>query len=65
MRKTLISIMLICMAFSLVACGNKENEKSVNMEPNITQMQSICELAVMECYYHNVAKYYEEDATGV
>ena len=28
-------------------------------------MKSICELAVMECYYHNVAKYKEENATGI
>ena len=27
-------------------------------------MKSICELATMECYYHNVAKYSEKDATG-
>ena len=25
-------------------------------------MRSICELATMECYYHNVAKFYEENA---
>lgn len=35
------------------------------MEPEVSQMKAICELAVMECYYHNVAKYYEEDASGV
>ena len=27
-------------------------------------MKAICELAVMKCYYHNVAKYTEEDAEG-
>ena len=25
-------------------------------------MRTICELATMDCYYHNVAKYYEKDA---
>ncbi len=35
-----------------------------DMEPQISQMKSICELAVMDCYYHNVAKYEEEDASG-
>ncbi len=25
-------------------------------------MKSICELSVMDCFYHNVAKYYEKDA---
>ena len=32
------------------------------MEPKVSQMKAICELAVMDCYYHNVAKYYEKDA---
>lgn len=27
-------------------------------------MKAISELATMECYYHNVAEYYKEDATG-
>ena len=65
MKKLLVSIMLILMTLSLAACGDKkEEEKTANMEPEVTQMQSICELSVMECYYHNVAKYYEEDAEG-
>ncbi len=65
MKKILISAMLILMTLSLVACGKeKKEENTVNMEPEVTQMQSICELSVMECYYHNVAKYFEEDATG-
>lgn len=65
MKKILISAMLILMTLSLAACGkDKEEENTANMEPEVTQMQSICELSVMECYYHNVAKYFEEDATG-
>ena len=28
-------------------------------------MKSICELATMKCYYHNVAKYTEENASGM
>ena len=27
-------------------------------------MRAICELAVMNCYYHNVAKFHQEDATN-
>lgn len=33
--------------------------------PQSSQMKSICELATMDCYYHNVAKYNEEDASGI
>lgn len=47
---------------SCTACQKKEQLPKV--EPQISQMRSICELAVMECYYHNVAKYQEEDAAG-
>ena len=65
MKKIVIVMMLILMTLSLVACGDKkESEGAVNTKPDVTQMKSICQLSVMECYYHNVAKYYEEDATG-
>lgn len=43
------------------ACGTQP-QPAPQMEPQTTQMQAICELATMDCYYHNVAKYYEEDA---
>ena len=48
-----------------VSCASPAEEETLNMEPEVSQMKAICELAVMECYYHNVAKYYEEDASGV
>ncbi|MBE5934054.1 MAG: DUF4230 domain-containing protein [Lachnospiraceae bacterium] len=65
MKKYLVGIMLILMTLSLVACGDSKEEKNTaEMEPKVTQMQSICNLSVMECYYHNVAKYFEEDAEG-
>lgn len=64
MKKILISMMLILMTLGLAACGDKKEEENVNKKPEVTQMQSICELSVMECYYHNVAKYFEKDATG-
>ncbi len=51
----LCGIMLLC-----CACGKEE----APIQPQETQMKSICELATLECYYHNVAKYKEEDAEG-
>lgn len=41
-----------------------ENAKK-EVVPQVSQMKSICELATIDCYYHNVAKYSEDDATGV
>lgn len=54
------SIILIC-----TSCGNSSKENTLaEIEPQLSQVQSICELAVMDCYYHNVAKFLEEDASG-
>lgn len=33
--------------------------------PEITQIRAICELATLECYYHNVAKAVKEKGSGV
>ena len=53
------SMMLLC-----AACGKTEEPAQISIEPQEAQMKAICELAVMDCYYHNVAKYKEEDAAG-
>lgn len=57
--------LLACAALvgSLAACGGFAQKAT--MEPETSQMKAICELAVMDCYYHNVAKFKEEDAAGV
>lgn len=56
---TAVMLMLLC-----ASCGKQEEQK-VKAEPQEAQARSICELATMECYYHNVARYNEEDAEGV
>jgi hypothetical protein len=54
--KKIISILLVIITLlSMSACGTQEEVK-----PELTQMRAICELATLECYYHNVAKFYEE-----
>ena len=62
MKKIVVLFLAIAMMFSCVACGSQAKEEPIDMEPKVSQMKAICELAVMECYYHNVAKYFEEDA---
>jgi len=61
MKKYLSVILIIMVCFSSVSCAKEIK----NIAPETSQMKSICELAVMECYYHNVAKYKEENATGM
>ena len=61
MKKYLSVILIIMICFSSMACAKEVK----NIAPDTARMKSICELAVMECYYHNVAKYKEENATGM
>lgn len=60
MRK-IIAVMCICiiMVCSLSACKG-DNDISVQSEINLNQMKEICELATLECYYHNTAKVTKE-----
>lgn len=56
----LLSALIIC-TFS--GCSSKA-KKTVN-KPDITQIRSICNLATLECYYHNVAKDNKEPGSGI
>lgn len=60
---TFMLVMILCLCG---ACGKEEVPNDITpVEPQIMQMRSICNLATLECYYRNVAKYKEEDATGI
>ena len=59
MKKGIALFFIIIMLFCC-ACGKEEAQ----IQPQETQVRTICELATLECYYHNVAKYKEEDAEG-
>ena len=61
MKKFLLTLLTIIITATSIGC-NGTDEIQLNMEPKVSQMKEICELAVMECYYHNVAKYFEKDA---
>ena len=57
--KRIISVLLAALTLLLMAaCGQQASgsEAQSVVEPKASQMKSICELATMECYYHNVAK---------
>lgn len=53
--KTLKSFIIISLIFCFILSGCKNNTTIVK-EPNISQIRSICNLATLECYCHNVAK---------
>lgn len=52
MKKIISACVLV---LTLVFSGCSQND-ILNREPDITQIRSICNLATLECYYHNVAK---------
>lgn len=63
MKKLTCILISAVLTLSLAACSDTE-PAPVDMEPKTSQMKAICELAVMDCYYHNVAKYEMKDAEG-
>lgn len=67
MRKNnIIRVVVLAMLISTITGCSKpiENKKSTE-EPEITQIRSICELATLECYYHNVAKSVKTAGKGI
>lgn len=61
-KKSLISLMIILMVVGITGC-EKKIEKPV-IKPEEARLKTICDLATMECYYHNVAKYEKPEASG-
>ena len=61
MKRIIAILLMLASLLSLCASGDASAPPATE-EPQITQMRTICELATMDCYYHNVAKYYEKDA---
>lgn len=63
MKKLITLFVVLTLCLTIISCSTEKNE-SQEVEPQVSQMKSICELATMKCYYHNVAKYTKEDASG-
>lgn len=59
---TFVLAMLVCF---MSGCSSSGATSSGNQAPNITQIRSICELATLECYYHNVAKSVKYKQEGI
>jgi len=62
LNKLMILKVMFVLSISLGAC--QAEDKTPQIEVKLSQMKSISELAVLDVYYHNVAKYKEEDASG-
>ena len=55
MKKVTLLLILALISSVLFGCSQKADEKKVE-KPEITYIQSICELSTLKCVYHNVAK---------
>lgn len=60
MKQLRCLILALLMVIAPSAC-----QRNTPAEPQVSQMRAICELATMDCYYHNVAKYKAEDVEGI
>ncbi len=62
MKKILSGVLVLALCLAMCGCAKEE---PVVEEPDILQIRSICELATLECYYHNVAKSVKTKGTGL
>ena len=74
--KWILLLLVSLLVFSLSGCEKKPSadiQEDISAEeglrvqniPQIGKVKSICELATVECRYHNVAKSTKEAGTGV
>ena len=62
--KKAILILLFIITIGLFSACSTEPVKPERKEPEIAQIRSICNLATLECYYHNVAKSTKKAQSG-
>ena len=55
-KKFLAAVLFLVMLSAAAGCGTQKEEAQEEREISISEMRSICELATLECYYHNTAK---------
>lgn len=61
MKRKIALLMVVVLIFNtLSGCSDNKKEETIVNEPDITQIRNICNLATLECYYHNVAKSVKE-----
>ena len=58
MKRIIKALLSILMILTVVSCTSTAVEEPIALE--VSELRSIAELATMECYFHNVAKYDDE-----
>lgn len=65
MKKRINCLMLSFILLFCTGCGATVAEEEPKATLDESKMRSICKLATLECYYHNVAKYQEKNVSGM
>jgi len=60
-----LSLLIAVVFFIGMLSGCSSSPKPAAEEPDIMQIRSICNLATLECYYHNVAKSIKKAGSGI
>ena len=62
-KKASYLLAILILLSALAGCGAPEEEETIKKDVGLNrkQMQNICELATLECYYHNTAKLNKEN----
>ncbi len=60
-----ILTVLLALSMTITMLTGCEAVSALAAEPDITQVRNICELATLECYYHNVAKAEKKAGKGI
>jgi hypothetical protein len=63
-KKIMLTTILVILMGLFYGCGATTEEKST-LRPEQEQIQAICKLSTLECYYHNVAKMTKTKGTGI
>ena len=65
LKQVLAGVLAVAFVAVGTACGMQQKAPEPDVTPSVSRVKSICDLSVMECYYHNVAKFNQKDAEGV
>lgn len=61
MKRFILLLLIIACLLGTCSCGKN---KDVVVTPDIKQISNICNIATLECYYHNVAMDTKDKGTG-
>lgn len=67
-KQRFLAILLITVPLLLCGCASSSEADTANLtdtRPAISQIRDICELAVLKCRYHNLAKSVKEPGSGI